>query len=433
MRIALDQENMASVQNQMQISKSTSRNIRGYHPKTPHNRHPKTSLLNPLQDENLTTVFGKKFGKYNDNENAENNGKNNALFDKDVFATPIGQHRPRTRAPLGAKTTNAKAKVFQTPRALAPPNEEHEFPQKPSIAQISKKVKNVNINNLETDGKEKPLREREVEYCPPKPKDLPYQSDTFPDNCIDYANIHTKNILRNLQKSHLSHIIDESGRAKLERENIKSYQEDIKEVDKAILRMMDEEWTVDDSSETTVLSENKIPHGQIKNIVTGDQIGPFFSSTGPCTLTSRKAASILSCTHTTEDRPGQRKSKLPTPTPSFLSKYYFKSNCHSKKHLNIVNTHSDSKYIRSAAISRSTIGYSKGREVPLNLHKPKDTQRNSKKKFELESELRDPYFLEIFKTEEEELEPGLRGESHDHFRMDENDECFIILPSQDMS
>ncbi|CAD6499843.1 BgTH12-03949 [Blumeria graminis f. sp. triticale] len=446
MRIALDQENMASVQNQMPISKSLGRNIRGLHPKTPHNRYPKTSFQNPLQDENQTTIFGKKFGKYNDNENAENNGKNSALFDKDVFATPIG---PRTRAPLGAKTTNAKAKVLQTPSALAPPKEEHEFPQMPSKVQIFKNVTHVNINNLEIEGKEKPLREREVEYCPPKPKDLPYQSDTFPDNCIDYSNIHTKNILRDLQKSHLSHIIDESGRSKLEQENAKSYQEDIKEVDEAILRMMEEEWTVNDRFENTVLSEKKVPQGQLTNFVAGGQIGPFSSGTGLCTLSARRAAAILSCTPTSEDRPCQRKSKLPTPTPSFLSKYYPKSNCHSKKHINSGKTYPETRHIRSAVISKSTIGYSKGREVPLNLHKPRDTQRNSNRsvsclsigsdttvtpeRFELESELRDPYFLEIFKTGEEEVESGLLGEFPDHHIMDEDDECFIILPSQDTS
>src|SRR3954471_17513775 len=92
---------------------------------------------------------------------------------------------PRTRAPLGMKTTNAKAKPFQTPGPALEKSPEKTIAPKTS-ARRPKKVVHAETVKLQVHDDEEPLAERDVEYCPPKPVDLPYESDVFPKGCLNY-------------------------------------------------------------------------------------------------------------------------------------------------------------------------------------------------------------------------------------------------------
>ena len=77
---------------------------------------------------------------------------------------------PKTRAPLGAKTTNAKAKAFQTPA----------IPAKGDLASIKKnsvsaqkakpKPKPAETTKLEVLGDEEKDDIPEIEYMPPRAK-----------------------------------------------------------------------------------------------------------------------------------------------------------------------------------------------------------------------------------------------------------------------
>lgn len=79
---------------------------------------------------------------------------------------------PRNRAPLGAKTTNAKAKAFQTPAPGSIRGELGKSNQKGgSIQKPKPKVSHPETTELEDILADKEaLDEREIEYMPPKPK-----------------------------------------------------------------------------------------------------------------------------------------------------------------------------------------------------------------------------------------------------------------------
>ena len=79
---------------------------------------------------------------------------------------------PRNRAPLGAKTTNAKAKAFQIP---APAQNEND-PNKTIRKSVSARKPKPKVSHPETTklddilADKEALDEREIEYMPPKPQ-----------------------------------------------------------------------------------------------------------------------------------------------------------------------------------------------------------------------------------------------------------------------
>ncbi len=78
---------------------------------------------------------------------------------------------PRTRAPLGAKTTNAKAKALQTPAPQPVDNDLGKPIQKSASARKPKpRVSHAEMTKLEVLGDKDELEEREIEYMPPRGK-----------------------------------------------------------------------------------------------------------------------------------------------------------------------------------------------------------------------------------------------------------------------
>jgi hypothetical protein len=102
----IDQENFVHGQQTAAAAKPLNQGARGYGPKTPGRKAPKTPFKVPLNDENVLFRGGKSALKTNGK--AEDKATKLA-FDKSAFQTPAG---PRNRQALGAKTTNAKANLF---------------------------------------------------------------------------------------------------------------------------------------------------------------------------------------------------------------------------------------------------------------------------------------------------------------------------------
>ena len=85
-----------------------------------------------------------------------------------IDCPPLG---PRTRAPLGAKTTNAKAKAYHIPPPPSAEDVPEKSPQKSASARKSKpRVSHAEMTKLDIHGDLDELREREIEYMPPPPK-----------------------------------------------------------------------------------------------------------------------------------------------------------------------------------------------------------------------------------------------------------------------
>lgn len=264
---------------------------------------------------------------------------------------------PRNRAPLGMKTTNAKAKGFQTPGPVQ--DKEIEKTQKPLTSNRKpKRLIHADTIKLEVHGDESPLaQERDVEYCPPKSTDLPYESDTFPDGCLDYSAFKPGNMMRGVfKKKDLG--IDENGLTRMDREMEAAYQKAAKAGDEAILAAVEEEWAMGDVPETLEHMRKKSAtiEGQKNPAITNLVKKPLaMKSKGPATINSRRAASALSVAPKS-NVVAPRISK-PAPKPSFLSRPKAPSP------INISSTASSMRAAAAVATSRSTIGHTKGRSV----------------------------------------------------------------------
>ncbi|EKD16104.1 uncharacterized protein L3040_007806 [Drepanopeziza brunnea f. sp. 'multigermtubi'] len=451
MLAARDQENLVYGHHQAAASKPLNQSSRGLQPKTPGNTYPKTPLKIPLNDENAPVGFAGKSGKSKGPDGGLMTVKKSATFDKNAFVTPMG---PRTRAPLGMKTTNAKAKAFHTPAGAAPEKEvEKTQPKQQTSARRPKKLIHAEAVKLQVHGDESPLADRDVEYCPPKPKDLPYQSTDFPDNCLDYSVLQPGNLMKGINRSYRQ-TVDENGKSRIEREAEERYQKSAKACDEAVLKMMEEDWTVGDVPETFRHVRNKkSPLAQDQATAARQPLGEVkkaqVQSQGPGTIKSRKAASALSVP--SKAAPLAPKSSKPIPTVSFLSR---------PKRTPAPAVSSNASTMRHAiaeAASRSTIGYTKGRSAsgilhtqhpptpapklervmqrsPSNVSMASDhtiTPARFAKEREPESDWKKPSFLKAFEQvdddDDDDLEPGLRGALPECLRReDEEDEEFVM-------
>ncbi len=166
MLAARDQENLVHAHQAAGAAKPLNQGLRPATPKTPGNKIPKTPFKLPLNDENANGGIaplkgGLKTGKVNENAAT---GKKGVLGNQNAFVTPLAQ---KNRAPLGMKTTNAKAKGIQTP---APPKDGGfgERNQKSVSARKPKpKVSHAEMTRIDVLG-DTELEERDIEYMPPK-------------------------------------------------------------------------------------------------------------------------------------------------------------------------------------------------------------------------------------------------------------------------
>lgn len=335
------------------------------------------------------------------------------------------------------KTTNAKAKAFQTPGpALEKEAEKGQAPQ--TSARRPKKVTHAETSKIPVHGDDSPLVERDVEYCPPMPKDIPFETEDFPNGCLNYDALKPGNLMRGIHQNYYTKI-DRNGMTRADREHEASYQRSLKLADEKIMEMM-EDWTIGDVPETFRNLKKKRPVAK-DNTVPNQKIVPL-SKTGPATIASRKAASALSVAPKSTVVPP--KTTKPKPSTSFLSR--------PKPALRAPI----SNPMVAEAASRSTIGYTKGRNASTALKKREDPSTTLKRReggftrsvsnvsqasdttitparfAEKEGrsgseEWQRLKFLGAFDVDDEDLNPDLRGALPECLRWDdEDDEEFVM-------
>ncbi|KAI7477239.1 hypothetical protein KC351_g8964 [Hortaea werneckii] len=170
-------ENAIYEQQTAAAAKPLNQGVKGLQPKTPGTKHvSKTPFSKKHNDENASFAPGKTGGKGGDGGKA----------DMSAFVTPAG---PRSRAPLGAKTTNAKA--LQTP---APgPNQE-----KPSAKPTSPRLRRgkVKIHTAESDPLESQDGVPDIEYMPPRGEPLPDYPDDIRPHDMTYPQFQGDNMTK---------------------------------------------------------------------------------------------------------------------------------------------------------------------------------------------------------------------------------------------
>ncbi|GAP87673.1 hypothetical protein SAMD00023353_0901560 [Rosellinia necatrix] len=223
-----DQENLASshqhgaaVKQQQQQAQAS----RQLGPKTPGARYARTPMKIPLNDEN---------------------GGNGVAFkggDKTNFVTPMTQ---RARAVLGDKTTNAKAKGLQTVNAKGPVKEVEQSQVKsrntvrPKQREPQAETQKLQVHVEETD----PSSEDEIEYCPPRPRDLRYESDVFPDGVLTFDALKRENVMRGYHRYYFNPV-DRNGVSKSDRLLRDESRKTMKELERGIKEDLDQlDWSV---------------------------------------------------------------------------------------------------------------------------------------------------------------------------------------------
>lgn len=346
------------------------------------------------------------------------------------------------------KTTNAKTKAFQMPAAPLVDKDPLKMQTKPPSTRRPKpKVLHAETIKLNIhDDDNGPLEEKEVEYCPPKPTPLPYESDVFPDGCLDYDILKGPNMMRGWQ-SYYHNPVDENGVSLKEKQFEEECAKAHRDAEEKILKQVEElDWTIGDVPETFKnLNIKDTDEERIKAATKKVNRSSAAPNKGPTTIASRKAASALSV---------PTKAPLAAPKTTNTATVTKKSTSFLARGKKVtaptpVNP-LPMRYTAAAAASKSTIGYTKGRSassvlkmrtggLPRSMSNLSDgsdttiTPTSYAKKQSLEGgndDWRRLMFLGIFDTDDEDLEPGLRGILPDCLRKDDDaEEDFVITLS----
>ncbi|KAL8832458.1 MAG: hypothetical protein Q9170_004869 [Blastenia crenularia] len=373
MLAARDQENLVHGHQAAAAAKPLNQGVKQLPPKTPGNKPAKTPFKLPLNDENGITANGggkKTLGK--GNENLLFGGKQ--VGGDNAFITPMG---PRTRAPLGAKTTNAKAKAFQTPAPgtigsdLGKTNQRGVSTRKPKP-----KASHPETTKLEDILADKEaLDERDIEYMPPRPKDLPdHPDDDLPE--LDFSVLQGPYPVA----SWFQHYANEPGtgglsylqrKAKEEKEtheylDKKGEADMLLAIDSAPMSCLCDTECWGDECKQSIKCRKDAQETYKKTMATLEKDYPsqfknFRERKGPSLSTSKAAATALSNLKDPATLKPPAKSTIPVKKPTSILP-------RGKKTLAPCNP-SEKRHATATAASKTTMGYSKGRVASATMRK----------------------------------------------------------------
>ncbi|CAM1508504.1 Fc.00g053520.m01.CDS01 [Cosmosporella sp. VM-42] len=210
--------------------------------KTPGARFPKTPSRYPQRDENAPTAFAGKTGL----DGARKFGGDKTVMKgtQQAFTTPMGQ----TRAPLGNKTTNAKARNVQATGGKGMVKEIKRTQTKPTTTQ-KPKHRSADLAPIDfKDGTKLRVhdKEEEPEYAPPRPKDLPYESDVLPRGMLTFEGLKRENVLKGYYQ-HFCNPVDDKGVSKEDREFEQTMKKVMAKAEERNQKVLDElSWNIAD-------------------------------------------------------------------------------------------------------------------------------------------------------------------------------------------
>ncbi|KAI1138963.1 hypothetical protein F5Y05DRAFT_357020 [Hypoxylon sp. FL0543] len=367
MLAARDQENLAfNRQNGAALKQQQGQVKRQLQPNTPGARFAKTPLKVPLNDENAAHAAGGAKsvlgGRTRGNENTLTS-KGKGL--KTNLATPSAE--PRSRAPLGDKTTNAKAKGQQTINVKSAVRElEKSQGKAPGTTRPKQKNPQAELQKLQVHTENTdPLSEEEIEYCPPKPKDRPYESDVFPDGALKFDALKPENLFKGYYDYYFNPV-DEHGVSLADRELEERNKKAMEECDRRIKEDIDSiDWGIRGEVELSKKKSLAPAEGAPKKDVATKRAT---ANKALSTIKAKNAADALSMDDTTKSL--QRKlgksteaTKVPShkrttsiPMPSFKRQASASTQMGPRK-----------TSMEIEANSRTTIGYTKGRSTASML------------------------------------------------------------------
>ncbi|EON66690.1 hypothetical protein W97_05936 [Coniosporium apollinis CBS 100218] len=364
-----DQENFVHGQQAAAAAKPLNQ---GLVAKTPGNKAPKTPFKVALNDENVVFRGGKSVLKTNGkgNENLFTGAKKGNELDKNTFVTPAG---PRTRAPLGAKTTNAKTKAFQTP---APPSiDTASASAKTQPQSRSPRLHRAKVKVLATDDATKPVpepEEREIEYMPPRGEPLPDLPDDYWGPEKTFPMFEAKNYMRGIWSTYFNPV-DDDGVSQLEREDAVRDKRVRRETDETLQRKCDEMFAEAAANITGTappaappVASRPTTSRSSSSVATKKPLVPNATTGQPTTLTSRTAATAL--------RQPSSRPHFSAPTTAAKARVPTSALPLSRKKQPVAaaapTNPSAMRHTAATAASRTTLGYANGRAASSSLRKP---------------------------------------------------------------
>ncbi|KAI1920744.1 hypothetical protein LOZ52_005403 [Ophidiomyces ophidiicola] len=364
MLAAKDQENLVHSHQTVAAAKPLNHDVRSLQPKTPGNKVPKTPFRIPLNDENNPLTFG-GLGKQTagprlfqaQKENVVRQAGKDGLGEKRPLATPMGN---QNRAPLGMKTTNAKA--FQTPAPLGTAKPVKSSKRGSTARKLKQSAPKQGLIFKAPKTADEEDKVPDIEYMPPKPTPLP----DHPDDIIydtSFPQFKGQNFARGWERLYNDEYdVGEDGLTKKEREWRKDQAVFDKKIDDLILQQVQDMKSLDIQE---FPDEPCIEELEAKRLQAMGKTGRQ-----PSIIQSRTAAKALSKL----PRPSVQPKPRVVPTarsrviPSLTSK---------RKAVVPINP-SPMRHTAAVINSRTTLGYAKGRGVSSALRN-QSSKENVKK------------------------------------------------------
>ncbi|PHH81177.1 hypothetical protein CDD80_9 [Ophiocordyceps camponoti-rufipedis] len=326
-------------------------------------RFPKTPLVS-RNDENAHTILAGKTGK--DVLPGTRPGTIDRFAAKGTakattMVTPMGART--VRAPLGNKTTNAKARtdrgsgvkdmVNEIERAQA----KHTTVQRPKPKTLEVAPTKLAIHfdqDRNSDDGEEP------EYAPPPPKPLPYQSDVLPEGGLTFESLKDKKFL----KGFYEHFHNPVGDAGVSREE-KRLCDEMQALLKAATERNEQEaasldWNIEDLVETAPSS--RLKSAPDPGTAPGTHKLGKKSQGHLATVSSKQAASALAV-----NSGGRKDVRAGAPSKSAPNRKPLSGLLAGSKTGKQVALRQNADSAGETA-SRTTIGYNKGRTALSMLH-----------------------------------------------------------------
>lgn len=269
---------------------------------------------------------------------------------------------PRTRAPLGNKTTNAKAKAGRSGGVKERVNEIEKSQakqtnvQKPKLQPVDVAPIKLKIQPDSQDNHSD--HDDEPEYAPPPVAPLPYESDVLPKGGLTFEGLKKENFLKGFYQHY--NRPDGNGISREEKKFNEEMEAVLKRVEERTQRDLDDlQWNAADIEETTAAIRRKPEESK-------DERARVRAGTqrNPPTITSRRAASALAMSSGAQKLAPNKAMTAPKAPRRPLSALMSRSRP-AKPITSTAATATGN--IAAEAASRTTIGYNKGRTASSML------------------------------------------------------------------
>jgi hypothetical protein len=250
---------------------------------------------------------------------------------------------PRNRAPLGAKTTNAKGKAFQTPAPLA--SSAKTLKASPRLRRPKVKVHQPEIDADSEDDVP------EIEYMPPKEVPLLDDMDDYIPRDWDFSILSGPDAMRGITSAYHNPTEDD-GRTRGQRQFEESLERDRKKRDEEFDRVFAAQMAKDDAETRRYFGITEPKREAAKPTVKATTTAR--SATGLSTM--RSAATFLAPADRPTSRFGASTAAARVPTGIVSGRKTSKTPVESTatRHARVAS---------AVASSKSTIGYAQGRAV----------------------------------------------------------------------